>query len=341
MLRITKKERALINSMNARIRKKMKNLKTTFNIDTQFEITTPSKFLTRKEVNLYKEQAKKFLSPYTHNYVKLGLKRGSDYYFYVTREEYNELKKDIRRQNSYARRLMNKAEKITLQEGGDLGYQSVGNFIKQIRPTIERQGLRSPYAQFFPLRVQKSSIRSREHYDNLVKAVKGFHTSKAYKRINKQAQDNFMTALYNTFGSNAEPLIALLEQLSPTDFISFYESDVLVDFDYIYDISYAREVIRNVANGLVRWFSNSEEYLKAKYQKEQFLSDLEEVKQIASIDSALILSDYTPHTRTFVDKRTGYKYTGSFRQKELEAIDKGDITDAIIKKSKRIYPKNL
>lgn len=341
MLRITKKERAQLNSMNARIRKKIKNLKTTFNIDTNFEITTPSKFLTRMEVNQYKQEAKKFLSPYTHNYVKLGLKRGSNYYFYVTREEYNKVKKEVRKQNSYARRLMAKAENITLQEGGELGYQSVGNYIKQIRPTIERQGLRSPYAQFFPIRIQKASIRSQEHFDRLKTALKGFHTTKAYKRINKQAQDNFMTALYNTFGSNAEPIINLIEQLSPTDFISFYESDVMVDFDYIYDISYAQEVIRNIANGLIRWFSNSEEYLKAKYQKEEFLTDIEDIKQIANIDSAIILSDYTPHTRTFIDPKTGYKYTGSFRQKELELIDRKEITDAIIKKAKRIYPKNL
>lgn len=336
MLRITKKERTQINNMNARIRRKMKNLKTTFNIDTNFEITTPSKFLTRAEVNLYKKEAKNFLSPYTHNYVKMGIKRGSQYYFYVTRQEYKDLQKAVRRQNAYARKLMQKADSIPLTEAGKNQAITVASYISQIRPKIEREGLRSPYAQFFPIKIQKSTIRSREHFENFRNAVKGFHTAKAYKKINQQAQANFVQALENTFGTNAEPLIVLISQLSPNDFLSFYESDVQVDFDYIYDPTQVMKVLSSVSNGLLRWLANSEEYVKGKYITEEFVDTIEDIKKVAKYDSAVILSELNLNVRTFTDPETGYKYSGIFRKREAQMIDEGHITPDIIHKAKRI-----
>lgn len=336
MLRITKKERAQLNSMNARIRRKQKNLKTTFNIDTNFEITTPSKFLTRAEVNLYKKEAKHFLSPYTHNYVKMGIKRGSQYYFYVTRQEYRDLQKAVKRQNAYARKLMKKADSIPLTQSGKNQAITVASYISQIRPKIEREGLKSPYAQFFPIKIQKSSIRSREHFENFRNAIKGFHTAKAYKKINKQAQANFIQALENTFGANAEPLIVLISQLDGNDFLSFYESDVDVDFDYIYDVSQVMKVLASVSNGLLRWLANSEEYVKKKYLKEEFIDNIEQVKKVANYDSAVILSDLNLNVRTFTNPETGFKYTGVFRKREAQMIDEGHITQDIINKATRI-----
>ena len=61
MLRISKKERQQLYNMNASVRRKIKRLKNTFNIDTHFDITTPKQFLTRREVNQYKWEAQNFL----------------------------------------------------------------------------------------------------------------------------------------------------------------------------------------------------------------------------------------------------------------------------------------
>lgn len=336
MLRITKKERTSLYNMNARIRKKQKSLKTTFNIDTNFDIIRPSQFTTRAEVNYYKQQARKFLSPYTHNYVKLGIKRGSPYYFYVTRAEYRELQKAVRRQNAYSYKLMDKARKLPLQQSGRNQAVSVAEHISSIRPQIIKDGLRSPYAQFFPIKIQKSSIRSREHFDNLLNAIKGFHTAKAYKRINAQAQANFVQALENTFGKNAEPLIMLISQLNPREFLEFYESDVDVDFDYIYDPTKIMQVLSSVSNALLRWLANSEEFKKRQYLTREFTDLTEDIKKIAQYDSAIILSDLNINPRTFIDPETGIKYTGIFRKREAQMIDEGHITPDIIHKARRV-----
>ena len=108
MLRISKKERQQLYNMNASVRRKIKRLKNTFNINTHFEIEKHSSFLTRRELNHYKWEVKNFLKN-EHQYVKLGLNYDNDYYFYVTKQEYKEFRKDVERQQRYAREVAKKA----------------------------------------------------------------------------------------------------------------------------------------------------------------------------------------------------------------------------------------
>ncbi len=336
MLRISKRERQQLYNMNASVRRKIKRLKNTFNIDTHFEIETPSSFLTRREVNHYKWEVQNFLKN-EHQYVKLGVMRGSKYHFYVTKEEYKELRKDIEKQQRYARQVMKKAMNTRLTQGGQKTAMSSGSYIEQIRPTIIRQGLRSPYQQMYPIQFQKASIHSREQYDKFKNAVKTFHTKEAYEKINTQAKNNYISALINNFGSFAFPLAGILEQMTGKEFQNFYESDVFVDFDYIYSYEQADMALKRIAKGLMAWLQNKNNKIADRNSVEeniQFMENYQQLLQIPYTDSSLILSEWTPHTITFTYQ--GNTYTGNFRTKEIEQILRGNITDTILEKAKKI-----
>lgn len=336
MLRISKRERQQLYNMNASVRQKIKRLKNTFNIDTHFEITTPSQFLTRREVNHYKREVQNFLKN-EHQYVKLGVMRGSRYHFYVTKEEYKELRKDIERQQRYAREVQKKAMNTRLTQGGKKTDMSSFGYINQIRPTIIKQGLRSPYQQMYPIKFQKASIHSREQYDSFKYAVKTFHTKEAYEKINTQAKNNYISALINNFGSFAFPIVSILEQMTGKEFQNFYESDVFVDFDYIYSYEQADLALKRIAKGLSAWLQNKNNNIADRNSVEEnirFMENYQQLLQIPYTDSSLILSEWTPHTITFTHK--GVTYTGNFRTREIEQILRGNITDTILQKAKKI-----
>ena len=337
MLRISKKERQQLYNMNASVRRKIKRLKNTFNIDTHFEITTPKQFLTRREVNHYKWEVQNFLKN-EHQYVKLGVMRGSRYHFYVTKEEYKDLRKDIERQQRYAREVQKKAMNTRLTQGGKKTAMSSFGYINQIRPTIIKQGLRSPYQQMYPIRFQKSSIHSREQFNKFKHAVKTFHTKEAYEKINTQAKNNYINALYNNFGANAMPIISILERMSGKEFQNFYESDVFVDFDYIYSYEQVSLVLKRISMALSSWMEDNNMEIVNKINDPNdlalYISDVDNLHNIPNLDSAEILSEWSPHTKTFTYQ--GETYIGNFREKELEQIMRGNITENILKKAKKI-----
>ena len=336
MLRISKKERQQLYNMNASVRRKIKHLKNTFNIDTHFNITTPKQFLTRREVNQYKWEAQNFLKN-EHQYVKLGVMRGSRYHFYVTKEEYKELRKDIEKQQRYARQIMKKAMNTRLTEGGQKTAMSSGGYINQIRPTIIRQGLRSPYQQMYPIRFQKASIHSRKQFEKFKHAVKTFHTKEAYEKINSQAKNNYISALLNNFGSFAYPIADIIEQMTGKEFQNFYESDVFVDFDYIYSYEQADIALKRIAKGLSAWLENKNNRIAERNTTKEniaFMEDYQQLLEIPYTDSSLILSEWTPHTITFTYQ--GVTYTGNFRTKEIDQILRGNITETILNKAKKI-----
>ena len=65
-----------------------------------------------------------------------------------------------------------------------------------------------------------------------------------------------------------------------------------------------------------------------------YISDVENLHNIPNLDSAEILSEWAPHTKTFTYQ--GETYIGNFREKELEQIMRGNITENILKKAKKI-----
>lgn len=337
MLRISKKERQQIYNMNASVRRKIKRLKNTFNIDTHFDIENPSSFLTRREVNHYKQEVRNFLKK-EHQYVKLGLNYANDYYFYVTKQEYKEFRKDVERQQRYAREVAKKAAETPLRQGGKKTASSSLGHILQIRPTIIKQGLRSPYQQMFPLNIKKTNIRSRAQFDELKHAVQAYHNRGHYNRVNILARDNFMTALYNTFGNNAMPLINLLENMNGKEFQNFYESDIFADFDYIYSENDASRILKNISNALEAWLEDNNrkivDRMKTSNELVDYITNFDELKQIQNKNSTDIIKEWTPHTMTFTHE--GVTYRGVFRAKELEQIKRGNITDSILQKARKI-----
>lgn len=335
MLRITKNEKKQLYNMNASVRRKIRNLKTNYNISASFNIMTPKQFISRQEVNLYKAQVKNFLKR-EHQYVKLGYRSDSPYYFYVTKEEYKAFRKDVVRQQQKARRLYKRIEKMRLNIGGRASTMTVGQRLANIQPTIYNQGLRSPYMAVYPLKIRKEDIHDKRGWENLKEAVRTYHTPEAYNKRHWQAQQNFISALLNTYGEYAMPMVQVLMELSPEEFILLYESDMSVDFDYIYTLTEVTRRVKDMSNAILEWVAHNSDVLDKKIMEAGFLEKLSDLQSIQNLSTAEIIAEWTPQIRTFRDPKTGYLYTGSFRKKYADMIDKGIITKDIINHARRV-----
>lgn len=334
MLRISKSELSKIKKDNRRIKYKINRLKNTFNIKVDFQVKKPNEFTTRTELNKYKEDSRVFLAPYTHKYVKMGYSnRNPKYFVGIPYREYQMTKRMIDKQNRYAKRMMNRVEKIPLTVAGSEQFETTASHMRNQAPPHK---LNTALQQYYPLHMNKEQIHSPETFRRFAYGVKHFHTGNAYYEQNLRAKENFCEALYNTFGENSINLINVINSLTPSEFSNLYESEIFIDFDYIYDLNYATILLNNISKGVIKYFANSNVMLDKRYKKDEFVEMMNKLQETIGLDSADILSQYNPHSYTFYDKGNNALYQGNLRKRDVEQIKKGNISQDILKKSHRV-----
>lgn len=317
MLRITKKERDRINYLNSRIRRKMNKLKTTFNIRAPFDIITPSKFTSRAELNMYKEQARIYLAPYTHKYIKGGLTI-NNYFFPIPYKEYQEIKRELVKHHNYARRMQQKANKITLKVRGKKQVETLGDVIERNKSLKHPLGSRR--LLFHDITFSREKINSKRALKKFKYALHKYNQKDYYRAKLSQTQENFISALYNTFGRVAEPIVEIIKTLSPDEFALLFESETLVDFYYLYSEEYATVYLQSIANSILHFLAENESYLEDKYTKSQFVKLTDDLKDIQNINSVNILSEYKTHSY-IVTLSDGRKYKIHFRTDDLNEFE--------------------
>lgn len=319
MLRLSKNEKKQLANLNARIRRKRKNLKETFNISSNIEYKTPTQFKTRAEVNAYKEQARVFLAPYTQKYIKGGLKKGGQYYYAIPYSDYSEIRSEIRKQNQIAKKLMREARNIKFTSKNVVQSVTLEEQIEVARPQYRKPNKIGGRLQaFFPIKFSPSTIKSDTNLQNFKYGLKQFNTKEYYEKKNTVAKNNFCQALENTFGNMAKPITALIDALTPEEFILLYESEVWIDFEYVYDESKRFELLQTIGTAILNYIKERDLQFESKYSARTQEKLKQDVIKLLELDSDVILSEYSSHYAEF--NVNGHTYGGSFRAKELEDI---------------------
>lgn len=337
MLRITKKERALINSQNARARKKANKLKTLYGMTDLIKIKTPKQFTSRSELNEYKKELKHFNFRYTHNYVQGGKTyHGKDVvYFPIPTREWNSLKRKYKQMENYAKNRYEHSKQIKTARAGKIetSYytgedRTLHEKITFYKASKQHRGFNTKYKTYYPEYLDPSKIHSKKELQKVKTIVKEIETVKKSKLKQRTFIDNYCEALYNTFGSNADRIINLISLLTPSEFEDLYYSDEDMQFDYIYDPEQALKILKTITNAVESFIFRQNLQEQKRFSNNLLLDEALEVREL---DPAILLSEYSSHTI----KINGLTYTLS--TKELEEYHKtGKIPDRILKLVKEL-----
>lgn len=256
-LRITKKEKAFIYSKNASVRKKQKRLKDTFNITAKFKIKNPTEFKTRQEINLYKQDIKRFLLRGTHAYVAGGIvsryfsEKGIEVPYAIPKDEYLQIKRILKKRNEQIKKQARLFKKVKYSTKGK---KSITSLASRVAGSYQPQGkLLYKYSSYRALNIRPEFITSKATWKKFEYAIKKYQSSRSLKEKQQRMFDNYIRALRNTFGANAEPLVNLLSKLTLDEFITYFESEEYSDFTYIYDETEALYVLDYMTSHLVNF----------------------------------------------------------------------------------------
>lgn len=116
-IRISSKDRQLIKQLNTSARRKQRRLNKLFGVDVPIEYAKVEDFATRKQFNQYVKSLKTFTNRSNFRYVK------NDAGLVISRETYNQAKKQQDIINKDNRKLLKKLETLEATDRGQkLGY---------------------------------------------------------------------------------------------------------------------------------------------------------------------------------------------------------------------------
>ena len=276
MLRVSKKERKWLNQKNATARRKIKRLRETFGLRDLFHVQKTSSFTSRAELNRYKQALTHFTNRNTHNYIKGGYRYfNSTAFFPIPRDTYKEIQRLLKERNKYSTSLQKALDKSKMKYAGrELSHQTALDNIRSGQPQANRIGLRGSSSSFYNLHFQPERIASQKQLDTFLYALRTYQTPEKMSERLDQAKENYMTALFNTFGNNAKPIIDFIDKMSTKQFIEFYESEASVSFDFVYDERFAFSQLSDIANGLLGY---TFEHMELALQERMNIRDLMKV----------------------------------------------------------------
>ena len=254
-LRISEKERQAIRNLNKRAQRKSNRLFNTYGIKKmKFKTIQVKDFKTRQQVNQYKKDIEWYLRPATHRYVRGGLvsQTGNRYYFPIPREEVWEINQILRKRNRFVKRFKTKYGETPVDVKGKRQDATL-NYLFAQRTAYKNKSMNFRYSVYKEMTFNPKMISTRKTLNRFKYAIKNYQSKKGIGNKQKQAFNNYLDALYNTFGSNARPLVEALEKLTTEQFIAFFESDTFADFYYVYDIAQANNLLQNMAQHYINF----------------------------------------------------------------------------------------
>lgn len=288
-LRINKKEKQLIYSKNASIRRKQERLKKEFNVHAKFKLKNPKDFKTRAELNAYKQDAKVFLLRGTHAYVKGGVvsryfsEKGIEVPFAIPKDEYLQIKRIINKRNKYVK---NQSKMFIKVKYSVRGKKTITRLYTRVLQSYKpEQRLLYKYSSYKPLHFNTEYITSKGTWKKFQYAIKKFQSKESIAKKQLTMKENYMKSLRNTFGSYSEELNNLINKLSVNEFITYYESEQFADFTYIYDEKEALNVIRYLTQHL----ANFVDQVKPAGVSD---IDVEKALEFVNKDNEYIMSEY-------------------------------------------------
>lgn len=263
-LRLLDKEKGLIRQLNRRAQQKGYRLYRNYGLARlKFKTKPVSKFTTRKEVNQYKQDINNYLRRSTHNYVRGGLitRKGKSnmtkqYYYPIPRTELWEIRRLIKERNKKVKEWNKRFESTKIDIKGKKQDETLGQKIKS-ETAGRNKGLGGKGVLFKELKLDTSLITSKKKLNRFKYGITHFQSKQSIQRKNEIAFNNYLQALYNTFGSNARPLVNVLNDLTTDEFIAFFKSDEFAEFYDVYDIAQAKQLLTNLGQHFLNFIDQN------------------------------------------------------------------------------------
>ena len=249
-IRITKADRSEFAKLTANARRKVKRINKNYGIDLTSEVTLPKiqSFQTRKQYNQWKEQVQSFTNRANLDYQYVKNAFGT----VASKKELNEMKRKTKIAQERAKRLISgQVDKPWIFKGQVRSTQ--GQRMQMMGGPAEAAGVTiPPDFDFNKMRTQRQFTERKEAIDNKM-------DPDYYDKKMERMQLNFMDILSLSFGSDADELLILLNDLTPKEFWEIYQ--MFEGFDFALYDSDGQDVDANL--GQLHRMENYTEAFKA------------------------------------------------------------------------------
>jgi hypothetical protein len=240
--------RKIRNNINAKLKRIQKN----YGVDESETIHIPNKedFRTLKEYNAWKKDMKWFTN---RNNIRFKYEK-NEYGVVANIQEIREAEQYTKLAQKKAKELQSRMEdKPYFHKGEEIG--TVGERRRMLGES-EKLSYRPPADFNF------SKMKSRKDFEERLEIMEEKATGKFYEEKTEQMLENYIKKVKETFNSDGDNLVALLETISPDDFYELYNMNKEMEFSYYYT-TYNVEG-RSHNDEITRLESVLEEYFEGK-----------------------------------------------------------------------------
>ena len=218
-LRLTKNDKEKIKRVNNSVRRKNKQMDN-YNIDIYMPVISATKFTSRKQLNEYLDQARKYTRGYAYKYKKNQ---------YGTVVSNIELARAKRLAQDVTRERAKRFKEIAPKEFKSRG-KGIGSSIMQRKLMGDDR-----FAMYDPVTFNFSSLRSRSQFENRVESLMNQLKPDYISSKNKQLKNNIIKAMQENWGRSGKKAIDFIKAMSPENVVKEFMSEDVFNFSYIYD----------------------------------------------------------------------------------------------------------
>lgn len=218
-LRLTRKDKEKIKRVNNNIRRKNKQMDN-YDIDIYMPVISATKFTSRKQLNEYLDNARKYTRGYVYKYRKN---------IYGTVASNIEIARARRLAQDVSRERAKRFKQIAPQEFKSRG-ENIGSSVMQRKLMGDDR-----YSMYDPVKFNFSSLRNRNQFENRVSYLKEQLEPGHITKKNEQLKANIIKSMEDNWGKKGKDAIDYVKNLTPEEVVKEFMTEDVFDFKYIYD----------------------------------------------------------------------------------------------------------
>lgn len=223
--RITSREKAEIQRLNRNAKAKSTRISNKFGIDVGINFKKLKDFTSRKEINEYKAQLKRFTNRSNMNYQYVENKEG----LVLTKAEINKIEREERRVNRIKAQERKKYKDKPFTSGGKPTTLTVGQRAEVMKD--------DKYNHMEPVKFTErlKTLRNRSEFEQFVENIEKSYSADFINKRNEKYRDSYKKAMFNIFGMDATSVISHVDNLHIEEFMEMYYEEDLANIGFIYD----------------------------------------------------------------------------------------------------------
>lgn len=217
--RLTKNDKEKIARINRNIRRKNKQMDN-YDIDIYMPVISATKFTSRKQLNEYLDQARRYTRGYAYKYKQN---------IYGTVASNIEIAQAKRIAEDVSRERAKRFRQIAPEEFKSRG-KNIGSSVMQRKLMGDDR-----YSMYDPVKFNFSSLRNRNQFENRVSYLREQLDPEHLNKKNEQLKANIIKSMQDNWGKKGKVAINYVKKLTPEEVVKEFMTEDVFDFKYIYD----------------------------------------------------------------------------------------------------------